>query len=385
MAVILRQIEMEVGRQTNVRFRLNTSFTRIASSLEKEQSTGGFTRYFRQFKKEVEKAGKGENYIFIFSHKEYLENREKLFASKGKVVIMDNMGVNLLSDSAVDDDLLRELLKTNQFIVRDFTAGYEKKLRMLKETARNIGYLTRIKKRDKDGGLCQEIRLAYRNRIDYQADVSWLFIDLDMLDYAGFDLVKRDVVQNITWDKEAAETFCNGFSEYEVLDVTDWDSHSVQKLLEYGKMRIYSEKEEAASFTGSAKLYLSDTEQWKKVCELESFAPFAAVSLLYLLRQQKAEQVKFIGPIYLRDKPVKDSEVYCWKQTVNGCIREYFTVVMFPQLQYTTYEMEMLDKDSLRFALRVSRIEGMATEDALALINGMFQKMSVELQTRQFM
>ena len=70
MAVILRQIEMEVGKQTFVRFRLNTSFTRIASSLDKAQSTGGFTRYFRQFKKEVEEAGTGDDYIFIFSHKE---------------------------------------------------------------------------------------------------------------------------------------------------------------------------------------------------------------------------------------------------------------------------------------------------------------------------
>ena len=86
MAVILRQIEMEVGKQTFVRFRLNTSFTRIASSLDKAQSTGGFTRYFRQFKKEVEEAGTGDDYIFIFSHKEYMDNREKLLAARGRCV-----------------------------------------------------------------------------------------------------------------------------------------------------------------------------------------------------------------------------------------------------------------------------------------------------------
>ena len=384
MAVILRQIEMEVGKQTFVRFRLNTSFTRIASSLDKAQSTGGFTRYFRQFKKEVEEAGTGDDYIFIFSHKEYMDNREKLLAARGKVIIIDNTGVTLLSDKAINSEVLRELLRTNQMIVRDFTTDHEKQ-HTLQETARNIGYLTRIKKRDKDGNLCNEIRLAYRNRIDYQAPVSWLFVDRDMLDYAGMDLVNRDSYREMVWDKETAEPFSESLSEYEVLDVTGWDSLSVQALLEYGRMRIFSDKAEAAGFTGETKLFLADTENLSRVRELEQCDPFTAVSLLHLLKEQNAEQVKFIGPAYLQGKPVEDSEVYGWKQTENGRTEEYFTVVLFPQLRYTTYKLEMLDSVALRFGLRVARIEGMPAVDALALINGMFQTLAAELQARQFM
>lgn len=109
------------------------------------------------------------------------------------------------------------------------------------------------------------------------------------------------------------------------------------------------------------------------------------MSLLHLLKEQNAEQVKFIGPAYLQGKPVEDSEVYGWKQTENGRTEEYFTVVLFPQLRYATYKLEMLDSIALRFGLRVARIEGMPAVDALALINGMFQKLAAELQARQFM
>lgn len=77
--------------------------------------------------------------------------------------------------------------------------------------------------------------LQYRNRIDYQAPVSWLFVDRDMLDYAGMDLVNRDSYREMVWDKETAEPFSESLSEYEVLDVTGWDSLSVQALLEYGR------------------------------------------------------------------------------------------------------------------------------------------------------
>ena len=269
-------------------------------------------------------------------------------------------------------------------IVRDFTMEHEKR-HTLQETARNIGYLTRIKKRDKDGNLCNEIRLAYRNRIDYQAPVSWLFVDRDMLDYAGMDLVNRDSYREMVWDKETAEPFSESLSEYEVLDVTGWDSLSVQALLEYGRMRIFSDKAEAAGFTGETKLFLADTENLSRVRELEQCDPFTAVSLLHLLKEQNAEQVKFIGPAYLQGKPVEDSEVYGWKQTENGRTEEYFTVVLFPQLRYATYKLEMLDSIALRFGLRVARIEGMPAVDALALINGMFQKLAAELQARQFM
>ena len=82
---------------------------------------------------------------------------------------------------------------------------------------------------------------------------------------------------------------------------------------------------------------------------------------------------------------MEDSEVYGWKQTENGRTEEYFTVVLFPQLRYATYKLEMLDSIALRFGLRVARIEGMPAVDALALINGMFQKLAAELQARQFM
>ncbi len=396
----LQQINMKIG-QKRVRFKFTTAFTRISAGLKDGETSKGFTRYFKEFKKQVEDAGEADKFIFIFTAKEYAERREELYAAEGKVIIIDNTAVTL----AADDELFHsgnseDLFRYNQLIVKDF-AGEPCPEAFVEMSAADVGYITEIKKRDSDKKIYTEVRLLYRNRIDYGNPVAQLFIDRDTLDYAGLDLVNRDDAEEDTDVLEANEALISSLAEYEVLDVTNWKADSILSLLKTGKVKIFSDKELPDEVIGEVKLFISETPNLKDIKRLSQYEQADTARFLVRLKQ-KVKCARMLGPVYMKGHLLLGTQVFLWSkgkpeeayETANGiCVwQEYLqrqttwehaTLVKFPEMYHINYGIEMLsepEEHPVRFTALLEGVEGFTKRDGAFLIGNVLSVIGEEFR-----
>jgi hypothetical protein len=316
-------------------------------------------------------------------------------SASGKVIIIDNTEATLLSDSEFFMiGGLSDLIANNQFIVKDFPVNFEDKLSVLQTTNANIGYLTKITKRDKRGQFCTEVRLAYKNRLKDINETHYLFIDKGMVEYAGLEIVDRDPARIEPTDKDCIRKLKNNLNEFEVLNVSDWEPGKVMALIsDLGYINIYCDNDNAALYAFVTKLYLADTETLINTDAVSEYNSSYVARLLIGLNE-KADRVQFVGKLWHRELVLNDCEVYLWfpksEDSINDRIYASFTLFSEEAINYAgtskkpmgvTYEVTMLDLAYSKFSLRVVSIDGLEANDATILMGNMFEKLKLVLQT----
>ena len=380
-------MEMNMSPTVKVNFQFSTSITKIEAGVENEKMINGFTRYFRKYKAQVEKNAKeARNYIFVFSAKEYEKKRDSILKAKNKIIIIDNTDVTLASDIELfnSGDFLN-IVENNQLIIKDFHANGDKSF--IRNNIPNDTATLIETSEKKNGKVYKEIRLRYDNRRNYHHPVV-LYLDKGSVAYAGLEIVKMDEYKDAIAEKEELYKLIKILEDTKVLDVTNWTSEDMEFLIDemedsLGSIFLYSESKNISEYIDKVHLEVHDSEQFSGTKGLKRYDNLAVGQLIQKL-SVRARHVEFLGELYYKGKPLKDGEVYLWESKEPGLEdKQYVTFVLFPNLEYITYELnELGNKGDKRYSYRLSFEKGFSGKDAITLVTPINDKLLTEQMVR---
>lgn len=350
------------GEKKKLNLMFGSSFTRIAVGTNENKTNSGFTKYFKQLKKEVERGPDAEQYIFIFTVKDWEKNREKVLEAEGKIIIIDNAGLTLFAD----DDMMNELdtgdlLFKNQFIVKDSLddVGQAVNLGDLDWEEIQIAWLTEVKRHD-----YTEVRLTYKDKLTALGGRKWLFTDRETAERYGLTVVS-----------EPRDTEYDGTDEFDVLDVTGWDSEAIlEHFAVIPTAHVLSETGLDDDILNECAIALEDTDRVHNVWYMKhyGFSELKAAKVYYQVKE-KAANAKFVGPVTYKGNPLVGSMYYLWDSKEGG---SFVTVVIVPGLESVTFEIERYEPyEEGRFSLRFVEKDGLTDGDAILLIGALVRQM----------
>lgn len=356
------------GEKKHLNLIFGSSFTRIVIGTNDNKTNSGFTKYFKQIRKEVEHDPDADKYIFIFSVKDWERNREKVLQADGKIIIIDNAGLTLFADDEVMNELdTGDLIYNNQFIVKDALddAGQAVNLANLDWYEIQVAWLTEVKRHD-----YVEARLIYKDRLTELGSGKWLFTDRDTVERYGLTVLS-----------EPRDTEYDGTDEFDVIDVTGWDS---EVILQYFAVKpaahILSETALDDDIMKDCFTVLESTDTIHNVWYIEKygFSNLGAAKIYYQVKERAAE-AKVIGPAKYHDRVLIGSLFYMWKakKGIEG-LKEgwsYITVDVAPGLENATFEIERYEPlEEGRFSLRFVDKNGLSDGDVLLLMGALIQQ-----------
>lgn len=346
------------GEKKRLNLSFHNSFTRIAVGADDGKTNSGFTKYFRQLKKTLELRNEADDFIFIFSIKEWEKRREEILHAQGKVIIVDNAGLTLFADEEMKDALDRgNILDDNQWIVKDWKDddGGDPLLYFLNEEF--VGWLTEVKRQD-----VIEVRLTYKEKLTALGQGKWLFTSREAIEEYGLEYmaVPRD-------------TENDGTDEFDVVDVSAWDTETIQEYFKkVPKARIYSKCLLDDDIIKACNPIITDTELIKRTFYMKSLEWDKVVSTkLFYNIKMLATEAKLLGPLKYAEVILGETMLYLWKSKEQNQL--FATVVLSPNFQHVTYNITLFDPvENGRYSLRVSDNSGLTDGDILLLMKACF-------------